>query len=491
MLAAVFAVLAVVALAGCVGPDQRAVSMRTPAPDALAHTLASAEPGPPGNTVWPTAHWVDVFADPQLSALVDEACANSPDLDVARARMAAAQAQLDAFGSVSGLAGTATASVMKARAPQVDGVANVNVAGTNFPIELFSEPWASPSSVIGAARYDLDLWGHNRAIGRALLSDRAAAAVDAQQARLALVSALVTLYSQFDYAFARRDLLEHKVRDAGRRHAISGERARRGLDNGYDAEATRAADAALQAQLQHADDAITQLRLQMGVLAGSGPERGLALARPKMAEPAGATLPPTLPLDLLGRRPDIVAARLRVDAAGGRIDAARAQFYPNINLLAVTGFSSLNVNTLFSRSSITLAAGPALSLPLFERPRLQAQLRAEEANADTMVALYNKTLDEALGEVARSILALNSAEGLARRQAQVVAARERMAQIADERHRRGLLTRAEQLAAQAALLDEQLRMAALQAQRRDAWIALIRALGGGFDINVNGRNTHA
>lgn len=486
---AAFCMVAVLLLVGCVGADRRAVTMRTPAPDALAHTLASAAAPAPAGTAWPTTHWIDTFGDPQLSALVDEACANSPDLDVARARVAAAQAQLDTFGSVSGLAGTATASVMKARAPQVDGVANVNVAGTTVPIELFSDPWVSPASVIGAARYDLDLWGRNRAVSRTLLSERAAAEVDAQQARLALVAALVTLYSQLDYTYAKRDLLAHKALDADGRNAILGERAQRGLDNGYDAQAARAAHAALQAQLQQTDDAITQLRLQIGVLTGRGPERGLALTRPNMADPAGQTLPPTLPLDLLGRRPDIVAARLRVAAAGGRIDAARAQFYPNINLFAATGLSTLNVSTLFSRSSIVLAAGPALSLPVFERPRLHAQLRAEEASADTMVALYNKTLDEALGEVARSIAALNSADALIGHQEQVVTARTSMVKIADERHRRGLLPRAEQLAAQGALVDERLRLATLRAQRRDAWIALVRALGGGFDINKH--DTHA
>ena len=481
--------VAVLLLAGCVGADQRAVTMRTPAPDALAHALASAAASAPSGSAWPTARWIDTFGDPQLSALVDEACANSPDLDVARARVAAAQAQLDAFGSVNGLAGTATASVMKARAPQVDGVANVNVAGTTVPIELFSDPWVSPASVIGAARYDLDLWGRNRAVGRTLLSERAAAEVDAQQVRLALVAALVMLYSQLDYSYAKRDLLEHKVLDSNGRNAILGERARRGLDNGYDTQAARAAHATLQVQLQQTDDAITQLRLQIGVLTGRGPEHGLALSRPKMLDPAGQSLPSTLPLDLLGRRPDIVAARLRVAAAGGRIDAARAQFYPNINLFAATGLSALNVNTLFSRSSIVLAAGPALSLPVFERPRLRAQLRAEEASADTMVALYNKTLDDALGEVARSIATLNSAEALIDRQEQVVAARTGMTKIADERHRRGLLPRAEQLAAQSALVDEQLRLATLRAERRDAWIALVRALGGGFEINTH--DTHA
>ena len=476
---------------GCAddGTVHRALAMHAPDRDALAQTIGQARsPDVPGTT-WPSARWVAAFDDPQLNALVDEACANNPDLDVARARIAAAQAQLDAFGSTTGIAGTATATVAGAHLPRIDSAANISVAGTTLPIDLFTDPWVSPASVIGAARYDLDLWGKNRALTRSLVSERNAALVDAQQARLTLVTTLVTLYSQLDYQYSTRDLLQQKERDDDGSDAIVQARSGRGLDNGYEAEEAKVRHAALQSQLQQIDDAITETRLQIGVLTGHGPERGFALSRPRIVDPNRVALPSNLPLELLGRRPDIVAARLRASAATANVAAARAQFYPNIDLFATAGLSSLNVGSLLSGSSVLFAVGPALSLPVFERPRLRAQLHGAQANVDEMVSVYNKTLDEALGEVAKAIAALHSSDALIAQQEQIVAARGGMARIADERHRRGLLALAQVLAARSDLIDDELRLTSLRAQRSDAYIVLVRALGGGFDVKE--LDTHA
>lgn len=485
--------LLVSTLTACIddGTARHALALHVPKADALANTTRSSTA--PNTTNWPATNWVASFGDPQLVALVDETCANSPDIDIANARIASAQAQLDTFGTTTGLGGTVTANALKARMPRIDGAANVNYAGTTIPIDLFSDPWTSPSSIIGAAHYDLDLWGRNRAITRSLVAERDATRVDAQQARLSLVTTLVTLYGQFDADYAARDLVVQKQQDEQRRDAILQNRMKRGLDTGYDVQTARARQTDLALQLQQADDAITQIRLQIGVLTGNGPERGLKLARPTLAASSATalSLPANLPLDLLGRRPDIVAARLRVAAAEGRIDAARARFYPNIDLIGAAGFSSLNIGSLLSSSSALFAIGPALSLPIFERPQLRAQLHGEQANADAMIGLYNKTLDTALGEVARSITSVRSADAQIALQEQTVAARSRVAWIADERHKRGLLPEEQVLSARLALADEQLRLVTLRAQRRDAKIALIRALGGGFDYDIKENHGHA
>lgn len=489
---ALASILLAAMLTACVddGTTRHAVTMRTPAADALAKTLSTVTPAA---QAWPSADWITAFGDPQLIALVNETVANSPDIDVANSRVASAQAQLETFDSTSGLSATATASALKARLPKVDGATNVDFAGNSIPINLFTDPWVSPASVTGVAHYDLDLWGRNRAATRSLVSARDAARVDAQQARLSLVTALVTLYGQLDADYALRDLVAQKQQDEQRRDTIMQTRMNRGLDTGYDAQDAHIRLAKLGLQLQQADDTITQTRLQIGELTGNGPERGLTLARPKLASSSESVLPlpANLPLQLLGRRPDIVAARLRVDASEGRIDAARAQFYPNIDLLATAGLSTLNIGSLFSSSSALFAIGPAVSLPIFERPRLRAQLHSEQANADTMIALYNQTLNTALGEVARSIATLRGADAQIAEQEQVVAARSHIVWISDERHRRGLLPEETLLSARISLADDQIQLVSLRTQRRDAKIALIRALGGGFDYDIKENHGHA
>jgi outer membrane protein TolC len=125
--------------------------------------------------------------------------------------------------------------------------------------------------------------------------------------------------------------------------------------------------------------------------------------------------------------------------------------------------------------------GPAVSLPIFERGQLRSQLHGDYAQADEMIALYNKTLDSALAEVARSIATMRNVTALIDEQKRIIAARERILAVASERQRRGLIQQSDVLMQRDMQLDEQLRLLELDAQRRDADVALIRALGGGFD----------
>src|SRR5258706_6028756 len=134
------------ALSGCAdrGPYNPLV-MHSPGAEALARTTKDA------NGVWPEAQWFASFHDKQLDALVAEACGGNPDIQVAGARIAQAQSQLDQFGSGTGLTGAATAAAYKARLPQIDGAANVNVAGTTVPINLFSDPRVHPATLSSGA----------------------------------------------------------------------------------------------------------------------------------------------------------------------------------------------------------------------------------------------------------------------------------------------------------------------------------------------------
>ncbi|MFL9932351.1 efflux transporter outer membrane subunit [Paraburkholderia sp. RL18-103-BIB-C] len=468
-------------LTGCAdhSPYQPLV-MHAPGPEALAQFTKDAD------GVWPEAQWFASFHDPQLDALVEEACAGNPDIQVASARIAQAQSQLDRFTSGTGLTGGATAAAYKARMPAIDGAANVNVDGTTVPIQLFSDPWVSPGSVIVGANYELDLWGKNRALTQALVSARDAARVDAQQGRLTITTSLVTLYGRLAYEYARHDLIEAKRHEAGELDTIRRTREARGIDSSYSAQQEQIEQATIRMQLQTIDDSITQTQLQIGALTGAGPERGLSLQRPTLADTDTLSVPASLPLELLGRRPDIVAARLRVQAATAKIAATRAQFYPNINLSAGAGLASLSLGSLFSSASAFFALGPAVSLPIFELGQLRSQLHGDYAQADETIALYNKTLDSALADVARSIATMRNLTALIDEQKRIVAAREQMLAVATERQRRGLIAQADVLAQRDMKLDEQLRLLELNAQRRDADVALIRALGGGFVANQTG-----
>ncbi|WP_346269088.1 efflux transporter outer membrane subunit [Burkholderia cenocepacia] len=468
------------ALGGCVPSGfLPSLSLRAPADDALVHTA-----GPGANGAWPAPDWVKQLQDPQLDDLVAEASQHNPDLQVAQARLRIAQAQLQQFDSLTGLTGTAGATISRARMPKPGDIADVTAGGYRVPVQIFGDPNVSPSSIFVGLNYQLDLWGKNRAATKSLMSLRDAAGVEAEQVRLTLAVAIVTVYCQLDQAYAVRDLLQQKLKISQRVTAVLRERTARGLDNAYDASDASIKRSRLLEQIALNDEQIKLAQLQLGVLSGRGPERGLALQRPRVGAFAGGAVPARLPADLLGRRPDIVAARLRVEAAFANADSTRAQFYPDVNLVALGGVFALTPASLFSRDSLAGSVGPAISLPIFDPGRLKAKLGADVAQADVAIGLYNKTVDDALGQVAQLVTSLQTSQTLVAQQQDAVAAAQKIVQIAADRHRRGVLMQKDVDVADLTLIDERTQMIALLGKQRTLRVGLIGALGGGFDAGA-------
>lgn len=471
---------ALLALSGCAPSGfLPSLSLRAPADDALART---AGPGAAG--AWPAPDWVAQLQDPQLDQLVAEALQQNPDLQVAQARLRIAQAQLQQFDALTGLTGTAGATVNRARMPQPGDVADVTIGGYKVPVQIFGDPAASPSSVFVALNYQLDLWGRNKAATKSLMSLRDAARVEADQVRLAMSTAIVAVYCQLDQAYAARDLLQQKLKVSQRVTTVLRERTARGIDNAYDASDASIKRSRLLGQIALNDEQIKLAQLQLGVLSGRGPERGLALQRPHVGKFGDATLPARLPADLLGRRPDIVAARLRVEAAYANADATRAQFFPDVNLIGLGGVFALTPASLFSRDALAGSVGPAVSLPIFDRGRLKAKLGADVAQADVAIGLYNKTVDDALGQVAQLVTSLQTSQTLVAQQQDAVAAAQKIVQIAADRHRRGLLMQKDVDVAELTLIDERAQLIDLLGKQRTLRVGLIGALGGGFDAGA-------
>ena len=119
--------------------------------------------------------------------------------------------------------------------------------------------------------------------------------------------------------------------------------------------------------------------------------------------------------DLLGRRPDIVAARLRVEAAFANADSTRAQFYPDVNLVALGGVFALTPVAVLARCARRFHR-PGDLAPIFDRGRLKAKLGADVAQADVAIGLYHKTVDDALGQVAQFVTSLQTSQTLVAQQ---------------------------------------------------------------------------
>ena len=129
---------------------------------------------------------------------------------------------------------------------------------------------------------------------------------------------------------------------------------------------------------------------------------------PSLAALKAIATPTRLPADLLGQRAYIEAARQRVEAAGYDVKNARAQFYPNINLLAFAGVSSIGLGRLLESGSAQWGVGPAIRLPIFEGGKLRANLRGKAADLDAAVESYNGAVLDAIHDAADQIASSRS-----------------------------------------------------------------------------------
>jgi NodT family efflux transporter outer membrane factor (OMF) lipoprotein len=228
------------------------------------------------------------------------------------------------------------------------------------------------------------------------------------------------------------------------------------------------------------DQAIDVRRHQIAALVGSGPDRGLDLAVPTLpvlpqrGVPAGATT------DLIGRRPDVVAARERVEAAASRIKVARADFYPAVNLAALAGFQSIGLSNLIAGDSIFGQVGPAVTLPIFRGGALAGAYKGARAQYDEAVAAYDKAVLAAYQEAADAVTAQQAiARRLADARAALASSNEAYT-IARRRYEGGLSTSPDVLTVEDRLIQARTPVAELEAAARNADVALVRALGGGF-----------
>jgi NodT family efflux transporter outer membrane factor (OMF) lipoprotein len=199
-------------------------------------------------------------------------------------------------------------------------------------------------------------------------------------------------------------------------------------------------------------------------------------------------LPPHLALDLLGRRPDVAVARLRAEAAAKRMDVAQAAFYPNVNLTAFIGLLALDMSVLTRAGSQFGSVGPAISLPVFDAGRLKGNLKAAEADYREAIANYDKTVVQAMQDVADAATSQRALGGqIATANAATIAAGEAW-RIQNDRYRGGLATYLDVLSAEETLLANERTLTDLSSRSLALDVALVRALGGGY---VDSSSSHA
>jgi NodT family efflux transporter outer membrane factor (OMF) lipoprotein len=218
----------------------------------------------------------------------------------------------------------------------------------------------------------------------------------------------------------------------------------------------------------------------LAALLGAGPDRALAIERPALPAVPALALPSDLPADLLGRRPDVVAARWRVEAAGKDIKVAKTKFLPNIGISSLAGLLAPSSMDLFTLQNRFYTISPALSLPIFEGGALRANLAGKDAARDIAVAQYNQTLVHAINQVAGQVDDLQSLSAQVQDAENARASADDAYALAMKRYRAGVGNYLEALSVRQELIAAEQQLAGLQTRRVGAWATLNEALGGGF-----------
>lgn len=412
--------------------------------------------------------WWHALGDAQLDRLVDQALQGNPNLRIAQARVARALAAADGADA--------------ARGPQLNGAFDAThqrfTAKGMIPAPLAGRIEDTATLQLNGG-WEIDFFGKHRAALDAALGNAQAAQADAAAARTLLATNVVRSYVQIARLQEQRALAERAIAQREAMLGLVRDRAAAGLDGVLELRQSEGTVPEARQQLEAVNEQLALAQNALAALVGQPAQNPLTQA-PSLAAMQALPEPRAIPADLLGRRADIAAARWRVQAAGSAVDNARAQFYPNINLVAYVGLSSIGLNQLLSSGAQQWGIGPAVRLPIFDAGRLRANLRGQNADLDAAVESYNAAVIEAVHEVADQLASARSVALQRAQQQQALQAAESAYGIAGQRYRAGLSSHLQLLAAESAVLAQRRLDADLRARTLQTQVNLAQALGGGW-----------
>jgi len=475
--------VAALLLTACAAPEFRQPTVATPAAFKESQTTAALAPGvrsAADGTQWtvgrpaeaqPRGEWWRAFGDDALNALMVDATANNQNLAVAAARVKQARA----------IAGIAEAD----RIPQVGVDVGAQRARLS-PLEASlprgtNVPATNTYSARLSASYEVDLFGRVSSNVAAARGDAGATEATYRSVLLSLQADVAQTYFRLRALDAEIATVEHTVQLREESVRVTGRRFDLGDIGEFDlsrakTELATARSEAIGLQRQRATAEHT-----LATLLGKPASSFAAPSRPLLDAAALPLIPAGLPSTLLERRPDIASAQRSMEAANARIGVARSAMFPALNLAAGAGGVGTSFAEVFKWSSRSWLLGAALSMPLIDGGRNRNNVVRSEAALEEAVGSYRQSVLNAFAEVEDNLAGLRILAGQsAEIEAAVVSAR-RSADLAQKLYDAGRGSYLELLDAQRNLANVERNAVQLRGDRAITTVALIRALGGGWD----------
>lgn len=453
-------------LAGCAPGHDTAAALSPNIP--VAHIETGLVAGQ-----WPENEWWKTFHDAQLNSLIARALADAPDMQIARQRMTLAEAQAKMAIAADG--------------PQIDFSADaerqkMSAEGLMGPFALTDPaagttgPWYTNGTLGLTAGWDLDLWGKNRAQVAARIGKVNAQKAELEQTRQLLASSVARLYWDWQTQTAMEKGVNAIKREQQNIIAADRELYQQGITSSVEGVET-------DINARKSDERLAEIQGKKRAIEA----RLAALTRtpvvtlsPQPLPAVNTTLPASLGYELLARRPDLQAAHWYIEASMSEVEAAKAAFYPDVNLMAFLQQDALHLSDLFRSSAQQMGVTAGLTLPIFDSGRLNAHLDIAQAQSNLSVANYNKAVVEAVNQVTRTASEVETLRVKNQHHQQVEADAARVVALARARFNAGMLAGSRVSEAKIPALQEHIAGVRLQGQYIDATLQLTSALGGGY-----------
>lgn len=450
---AVLLLVLIGALTGCtVGPNYERPPVTVP--DQYYGGPAAAEAASIADTPW-----FDVFQDPVLRKLIEEALRNGFDARTAAARVEEARARY-------GIAGAA-------RYPEVDYQVGVGGRRADGDTQL------GVAANVGVS-WEADLWGRIRRLNEAARAQYLATEEGRRAVTLALVAEVATAYFDLRELDAELDIARRTTGAFRDTYDLFNRRFEGGTASALETNRAEAVLANSAAGIPLIERAIVANENRLNFLLGRVPgpiERGAVLS----AQPLPPSVPAGLPSALLLRRPDIRQSEQFLIAANANIGAAEAAFYPTLSLTGILGGQSDSLANLFNNGG-TWSIQSGLLGPIFNAGRLRNQRRVAVAQFEQARVQYESDITGALGEVSTALVSLQKLGEAEVERERALRANQEAVRLVNLRYESGLSPYFEVLDAMEGLLGAENRLAETRRDRLVAVVDLYRALGGGWEL---------
>ncbi|PRC91263.1 efflux transporter outer membrane subunit [Solimicrobium silvestre] len=452
------------ALSACaVGPDYHQPKVEVPDTQAQSKQTAVA------------SNWWRQFNDPVLNQLIDTGLQHNQDLIAAAARVEAAAAQ----------AGIARSNLR----PALDAGVGAQKGRTSQQINASDTPLVSDTRYGNlSVSWELDLWGKLRRSNEAANADFMANRFNRDAVALSLTAQLAQTYFQLRAFDAQLDIARRTLQSREESLALQTKRFKGGIISELDQRQAEAEAASARAVIPQIARSLEQTESALGVLLGHSPKQLVEGKLLRGQDINNLTLPldipAVLPSILLERRPDIAASEQLLIAANARIGAAKAAYFPSINLSGAFGSQSPSLDSLFTGPTRTWNFASNLAAPIFNFGATGYAVDAASANQKQALAQYQKSVQNAFKDALDAFNANSTARQIQAAQTTQLAALNKTLHLSSLRYDNGYSNYLDVLDAQRNSFQAELNLISAQLDRLNSTISVYKALGGGWESDT-------